>query len=83
LDRSCGASVGIPGGLPTYIGPGVNDFQGYQDTVSAIIAAAGGPTGSGPCGTPYAPLTQRACTNGDQLIEGTPFLVWVGRHFRW
>jgi len=74
FNRQGGASVGIPGGLPTYIGPGVNDFLGYQDTVSAIIAAAGGPTGTGPCGTPYAPLTQRACTNGDQLIPGTPFL---------
>jgi len=60
--------------IPTYVGPGVNDFQGYQDTVNAIIAAAGGPTGSNPCGSPYAPLTSRDCNNGDSLIAGTPFL---------
>jgi TonB-dependent receptor len=65
--------------VPTYVGPGVNDFQGYQDTVNAILAATqspalGGPTSTRPCGTPNAPLTSRACTNGDQLIPGTPFL---------
>jgi len=76
FNREGADAVGIPGGLPTYIGPSVNDFQGYQDVVTAIIAAAGGPTGSGPCGSPYAPLTGRAaCTNGDQLIPGTPFLA--------
>jgi len=74
FNRQGGASVGIPGGLPTYIGPGVNDFDGYAAVVNSIIDAAGGPTGSGPCGSPYRPLAFRACTNGDRLVEGTPFL---------
>jgi len=74
FNRQGGASVGIPGGLPTYIGPGVNDFDGYAAVVNSIIDAAGGPTGSGPCGSPYRPLAFRACTNGDSLIPGTPFL---------
>ena len=61
--------------VPTYVGPGVNDFQGFQDTVAAVIAAAGGPTGGNPCGGVYGPLTTRTdCTNGDTLIDGTPFL---------
>jgi TonB-dependent receptor len=65
--------------IPTYVGPGVNDFQGYQDTVNAILAATqgpdvGGPTSTRPCGTPNAPLTSRVCTNGDSLVPGTPFL---------
>ena len=65
--------------IPTYVGPGVNDFQGFQDTVNAILAATqspalGGPTTTRPCGTPNAPLTTRACANGDSLVEGTPFL---------
>lgn len=75
FNRQGAGSVGIPGGIPTYVGPGVNDFQGFQDTVASIIGAVGGPTGSNPCGSPYAPLTLRACTNGDTLIDGTPFLA--------
>ena len=65
--------------VPTYVGPSVNDFQGFQDTVNAILAFAqgpdaGGPTTTRPCGTPNAPLTTRDCSNGDQLVSGTPFL---------
>jgi len=68
------ANSGLGGAIPTFVGPSVNDFQGFQDAISGLFAAGGGPRFANPCGGPYSVLTQRTCTNGDSLIEGTPFL---------
>ena len=66
--------TGLGGFVPTYIGPSVDDFQGFQD-VRALFSQLGGLRGSIACGGAYNPLTLRTdCTNGDQLVAGTPFL---------
>jgi len=65
---------GLGGAIPTYVGPSVDDFDGFQEVVSNLFAAGGGPRFANPCGGPYDVLTRRTCTNGDSLIEGTPFL---------
>lgn len=68
------SDTGLGGFVPTYVGPGIDDFQGFQDT-RALFTQLGGLRGSIACGGAYNPLTLRDdCTNGDQLIAGTPFL---------
>lgn len=57
-----------------YTGPGARDFDAFEQVRRDLIAATGGPTGSRAfCGAAYSPLSDRVCTNGDQIIPGTPF----------
>ncbi len=58
-----GQNVGFGGAIPFYSGPGADDFAGYQQVLSNILAAVGGsPSGANP-------LSQRS-----DVIPGTNFL---------
>ncbi len=58
-----GQDVGFGGSIPFYAGPGADDFAGYQQVLSNILAAVGGsPSGANP-------LSQRT-----GVIPGTNFL---------
>lgn len=62
-----GLPTGLGGPIPTYTGPSVRDFQGFQDTINGILDTlygAGNPSPSG-----FRPLTSRP-----GVIAGTPFL---------
>ena len=57
-----------------YNGPGARNFEAFEQLRRDLIAVTGGPTGSRAfCGAQYSALSDRVCTNGDQIIEGTPF----------
>ena len=63
-----GISTGVDGvGIPTYTGPSVNNFQGFQDTFNNIIDTLYGSGNNGPSG--WRPLTSRS-----GVVAGTPFL---------
>ncbi len=58
-----GIGTGFTGPVPTYVGPGADDFDGWQTAWGNVINAIGGsPSG-------WTPLTQRA-----GVVAGTPFL---------
>ncbi len=62
-DYQRGIGVGFTGPLPVYTGPGAEDFDGFQQAFTDVVAAIGGsPSG-------WTPLTGR-----DGVIAGTPFL---------
>ena len=67
--------TGLGGAIPAYIGPSVDGFGAYQQAVLGLLEA-GGRRSANACGSIYAPLTLRECTNGDSLIgPGSPFLA--------
>ncbi len=76
FQRGNEASTGLAGGFPVFVGPLTQDFEANQALRDAIIEGLGGATGNaGFCGSPYSSLLTRECTNGDSLIEGTPFTL--------
>ncbi|MEP0391799.1 MAG: TonB-dependent receptor [Erythrobacter sp.] len=69
-----GLNTGLGGPIPTYTGPGVEDFQGFQDTFNNIIDVLYGPNGISPTGNNLSPSGYRPLTGRAGVIEGTPFL---------
>ncbi|WP_298468555.1 TonB-dependent receptor [uncultured Erythrobacter sp.] len=62
-DYQRGVGAGFQGLVPSYAGPGAEDFDGWQETFNNVLNVIGGsPSG-------WTPLTGR-----DGVIEGTPFL---------
>jgi len=58
-----GINTGFSGPIPFYTGPGADDFDAYQATVSGILAAVGG-----------SPSGANVLTERPDVIAGTPFL---------
>lgn len=73
FQRGLGDTLGFSSILG-YNGPGADRYDEFVDLYRNLIDVTGGPTGTRAfCGAPYAPLADRECTNGDQIIPGTEF----------
>lgn len=69
-----GDSVDNLNGIQVFTGPDASRFDAFQDFRRVLLDVTGGPTGTRAfCGADFVPLADRVCTNGDQLIPGTPF----------
>ena len=65
-----------PGGVPLFSGDLIDNVAGFAAFRDNLIASLGGATGSRAfCGSPYSSLGSRVCSNGDQIIPGTPFVT--------
>ncbi|MEL7444633.1 MAG: TonB-dependent receptor [Pseudomonadota bacterium] len=72
FNRDGEGTTGLSAGAPFYSGPATEDYEAWAATIEAIRAAAGGASGSGPFGGPYATLANRVGSD-ESLIAGTPF----------
>ena len=73
FQRGDGSSLGLDG-LQVFTGPDASNFEAFEDFRRLLLDVTGGPTGTRAfCGAEYVPLSDRVCTNGDQIIPGTPF----------
>lgn len=60
--------------IPVFVGPDSTNFEAFEDFRRLLLDVTGGPTGTRAfCGAEFVPLADRVCTNGDQIIPGTPF----------
>ena len=66
------SATGLEGGVPIYSGVATSDYAAWANGIEAIRAAAGGATGNGPYGGPYATLGNRVGAS-ESLIPGTVF----------
>ncbi|WP_432199992.1 TonB-dependent receptor [Erythrobacter sp. W53] len=72
FNRGLEADTGLIGGAPFYNGPRTEDYEAWAAAIEGIRAAAGGATGSGPFGGPYATLGNRVGAD-ESLIPGSVF----------
>jgi TonB-dependent receptor len=70
--RRGNATTGLSGGIPIYSGVATSNYGSWADAIEAIRAAAGGATGNGPYGGPYATLGNRVGAS-ESLIPGSVF----------
>ncbi|MEP6344150.1 MAG: TonB-dependent receptor [Maricaulaceae bacterium] len=69
-----GDTLGGLNGLQVFTGPDASNFEAFEDFRRLLLDVTGGSTGTRAfCGAEFVPLADRVCTNGDQIIPGTPF----------